>query len=332
MKKRFVVLTSISFLVAAAFIIFNPLNAAGITNITVVPVSQNQSTATDVVITFTPSTAITNSTILIYSYDPAFTGGAALTDTDIAISGTNITSKACSDFVAGYFTCTLTTSASVTTPVTTTIGDTNQLTTPSSAGNYSFSVTADIGGLGSTIDSGAGLAYISTDTVKENEVQVTAYVPPNLSLEVYQEGTNTKLVDPNNCALGVLSINTVKTCAYDVGVGTNNATGASVTVSSDGKLRDGATDFTDTTGVITAGTEAYGFYISTQGTRFSAAGSFNTSYQAVPQSGTQFATSSNTSDLLNTAQHMTITHAASISSVTQVGNYAHKLTYRAYTN
>jgi hypothetical protein len=316
----------------AGLLIFTRVNAAGLTNITVAPTSQAQSTLTNVVVTFTPNTAITNSSILSYSYDPLFTGGAALTNSDITITGTNITSKVCSNFVAGYFNCTLTTSANVTTTVTTTIGNTNQLTTPSSAGNYSFSVTADIGGLGTTIDSGAGLAYISNNAVKENEVQITAYVPPNLSLELYQSGTNTELVDPNNCGLGVLTINGVKTCTYDLGVGTNNATGASVTVASDGKLRNGATNFTDTVGTVTAGSERYGFYISTQGSRFTAAGSYGTAYQAVPQPATSFASSTQTSDLLNTAHHMTITHAASISSLTEVGNYAHKLTYRAFTN
>ncbi len=332
MKNKFLLITSFLFVFTFSLILYTSVNAAGITNIAVVPTSPNQSTLTDVVVTFTPTTAITNASIISYSYDPLFTGGVSLTNTDIAISGTNITGKTCSNFVAGYFTCTLTTSGSVTATVTTTIGNTNKLTTPASAGNYSFSVTADIGGLGTTVDSGAGLAYISTASIKENEVQITAYVPPNLSLEIYQSGTNTKLSDPNNCGLGVLSVATVKTCNYDVGVGTNNATGASVTVASDGKLRNGAINFTDTTGTITGGSERYGFYISAAGTKFVASGAFGTSYQPVPQPATAFAGSTSTSDLLSTAQHIEVTHAASISSVTQVGNYSHKLTYRAYTN
>jgi len=332
MINKFVLKTSFVFLSAFALLSFSQLSAAGITNITINPVSSNQSTSTNIAVTFTPNTAITNSTVLSFSYDPLFSGGAALVNADIAISGTNITGKTCSGFVAGYFTCALTTSGSVTTLVTTTIGGANQLTTPASAGNYSFSVTADIGNLGTTVDSGSGLAYISSGSIKGNEVQITAYVPPNLSLEIYQTGTNTKLVDPNNCGLGVLTLSTIKTCTYDVSVGTNNATGASVTIASDGKLRNGATNFTDTTGTVTAGSEAYGFYLSTPGSRFTAAGSYGTSYQAVPQSANSFATSSTTSDLLSTAQHMTITHAASISSITSVGNYAHKLIYRAYTN
>lgn len=331
MRNKYILFSAVIFFsVVLSFVQY--VNAAGITNIIVTPVSSNQSTATNVTITFTPTNALTNSTILTYTYDPLFTGGSALTNSDVAITGTNITGKTCGGFINGYFTCSLTTSGSVTTSVTTTIGGTNQLTTPSSAGNYSFSITADIGGLGTTIDSGAGLAYISSIAVKENEVQVNAFVPPNLSLEIYQQSTTTKLTDPNTCSLGVLSINTVKTCAYNVSVGTNNSTGASVNVFSDGRLRNGVIDFTDTLGSITAGTEAYGFYISAAGTRFTPSGSFGTAFQAVPLSSTNFAASTLTSDLLSISQHMTVTHAASVSSVTQVGNYSHKLTYRAFTN
>lgn len=306
--------------------------AAGLTDITATPNNDAQNTATDLEIAFTPNNALTNGTILTISYDPLFTNGADLEDTDIAIAGTNITSKTCSGFIAGYFTCTITTSGTVTTLVTIIVGDANQLTTPASAGNYPISVTADIGGLGTTIDSGTGLAYISDNAIKENEVLITAFVPSNLSLEIFQASTSTKLSDPNTCSLGTLSISTVKNCLYDIGVGTNNASGASITVTSDGKLNNGFVDFTDTAGTITAGTEAYGFYISTDGARFTPSGSYGSAYQAVPQIDSTFAASSLTSDLLDTSHHLTITHAASVSSLTEVGNYTQTIIYKAYTN
>lgn len=324
---------SISFLIVVILIGFIfKVNAAGLTNIIVTPASQNQSTLTNVVVTFTPNTAITNSTILTISYDTSFTGGASLVNTDIAVAGTNISGKVCSNFIIGYFTCTLTTTGSVTTLVTVTIGGANQLTTPATAGNYSFAVTADIGGLGSTIDSGSGLAYISNLSTKENEIMVTAYVPPNLSLELYSAGTNTELADPNTCNLGVLNTNSVNSCSYDIGVGTNNPTGASVAINSDGKLRNGLIDFTDTLGSVTAGTESYGFYISTNGARFTPLGAFATAYQVVPTSNTNFASSGLSSDLLNLSHHFAVTHSASISSTTQVGNYSHKIIYSGFTN
>jgi len=45
---------------------------------------------------------------------------------------------------------------------------------------------------------------------------------------------------------------------------------------------------TSASGTITAGTEAYGFYISTAGSRFTASGSYATPYQAVPTKGRLF--------------------------------------------
>src|SRR5690606_17336151 len=98
------------------------------------------------VVTFTPNTAITTGTILEVTYDTAFTGGAALTDADVAVTGTNISASTESNFVAGYFRSTLTTTGSVTTSVTITIDGTNELTNPATNGNYSWSVTANIGG------------------------------------------------------------------------------------------------------------------------------------------------------------------------------------------
>ncbi len=331
MKKKLFSSLFITLLVVSSLNFF-VLKAASITNLTITPTSQNQLTLTNVTATFLPNTPITTGSILTVTYDVGFTGGATLTNTDISVTGTNIISKVCSGFSVGLFTCTLTTSASVTTLVTIVIGGANKLTTPILADNYPFSVTVNIGGLGTTFDSGAGLAYISSNSVKENEVEVSAYVPPTVSLEIFTTGTNTKLTDPNTCGLGVLSLTQVNTCTYDVGVGTNNATGATVKVTSDGKLRQGATNFTDTSGTITAATEAYGIYISSNGTIFTPAGLYGTSYQPVPQTIPIFATSASTSDSLVIANHFTVTHAAAMSIATQVGSYKHKLTYTAFTN
>lgn len=308
------------------------LNAASLSNFTVVSSIQNESSLTNIIITFTPNTPITNNSDIIVSYDTLFTGGNLLVNSDINISATNINSASCSGFIVGFFICTISTSGAVNTPVTINVGSVNQLTTPSSEGNYSFAVSVDIGGLGSTVESGSGLAYISSDPVKENELLITAYVPPNLSLEIFEENSSIELNNPNACTLGVLSISSVKSCRYNLGVGTNNVAGASVTVSSDGLFRNGTTNFISTTGTISAGTESYGFYVSNQGNRFSILSGYEIAYKAVPIGETLIASSSQTSNLLSTLQHITVTHSASISSITEVGNYSHKIVYRAYTN
>lgn len=308
-------------------ILVKPINAAVLTDITVTPAALTVSTATNVTLTFTPVTAITNGTILEFSYSTSFTGGAALANADVAITGTNITGKTCTGFIAGYFRCTLTTAGSVSTTVTTVVGGTNQLSNPATAGNYSWSVSANIGGTGSTYDTGAGLAYIAS----ENQVLVRAIVPPVLALDLYDAGTTTLMTNPNTCSLGVLSVNAVNTCAYNVGVGTNSSTGATVRVNAGGQMTNGSVNLTNASGPITAGTEAYGFYISTAGSRFTPSGSYGTAYQTVPTSATDFATSTLTSDKATLAHHFTVTHGATMSTATTTGTYTQTVFYTAFT-
>lgn len=334
MKRKFSLLGITILLIAPLINLVPKIQAASLTDVTVTPDALTVSTVVDVEVTFTPTTSITTGTILAFTYDGSssnFDGGAALVDADIDITGTNISGKTCSEFVAGYFTCTLTTTGSVTTLVTTVIGDTNQLTTPDAAGNYSWSVSADIGGAGTTFDGGAGLAYIAD----ENEIEIEAYVPPVLALDLYETGTNTLLTNPNTCNLGVLSYNAVNTCSYDVGVGTNNGAGATLHITSDGPLTNGSHNFTaagDTT--ITAGTEEYGFRISDLGTVFADSADFNspTDYETVPTVATAIATSAAVSDKLTSAQHIEITHAATMSTTTPVGSYNHTVSYTAFTD
>jgi len=306
------------------------IKAASLTNITVTPAALTVSTPTNVTVTFTPVTAITTASILTFTYDIAFTGGAALVNGDIAITGVNITTKTCSGFIAGYFTCTLTTTGSVTTLVTAVIGSVGQLTTPASAGNYSFSVTADIGGTGSTFDGGAGLAYIAS----ENVVNINAYVPPVLALDLYQTNTATLMTNPNTCNLGVLSYNAVNTCTYDIGVGTNNAAGATVRMTSNGAFTNGSYNIPQAgDSTIVAGTEEYGFRISDLGTIFTDSATFNGSpYESVPTVATSITTSAGVSNKATVAEHIEITHAATMATTTPVGNYTHTVTYTAFTD
>ncbi|MCA9385642.1 hypothetical protein KC717_03265 [Candidatus Dojkabacteria bacterium] len=320
----------------------NNVRAASLTDVSVALTNEAVSSTDNVVITFTPNTAITNGTILEVSYDTGITGGASLTDGDVDVTGTNITSSAESGFVDGYFRSTLTTTGSVTTTVTITIDGANELTTPATSGNYNFSVIADIGGAGTTYDSGAGLAYVADD----NDITVTAVVPPVIDMELYQTGTDTELTDPNTCALGVLSLNTVSSCDYDIGFGTNNTAGLTIQVTSDGDLDSGADTIDACTGTncdglgaagVDAGQEEYGFRVSDTGAgcSASAAGSYGTADQAVPTTATNFVTTTATcagTTLGNSAQHVEVTHSASMATDTVVGSYNQEVTYTAFTN
>jgi hypothetical protein len=308
--------------------------AASLTDVTVSLSNEATSATGDMTITFTPNTAITNGTVIEVTYDNLFTGGAAITDADVSVTGTNISSSVESDFSDGYFRSVLTTTGSVTTAVTIVIGGVNQLSNPASSGNYNVSVIADIGGLGA-YDFGAGLAYVADD----NDVTVSAVVPPVIDLELYQTGTDTELTDPNSCNLGVLSLSQVKDCNYDVGFATNNTAGLTVMVTSDGTLNDGLGNDIDAIadGTVTAGSEEYGFTISDIGAGCSASAQANygTQDEPVPTAATNFISSTdvcNGTTAGQAAKRAEVTHKASMDTDTIVGSYDQVVTYTAYTN
>jgi len=339
MRKKIALFAIIAVVLTPAFSMLataNKVAAASLTTVSTSLGSQNVSTATSTVITYTPVTALTAGSTIEVTYDSNFTGGAALTTADVVLTGTGATFGATtlSGAVNGYFKLTLSTITGTPTSIIITLNGTNKLTTPAANGNYSFSVSENIGGAGTTYDVGAGLAYVSSNAIKRNQVQVTAIVPPVITLDLYQTGLAAKLVDPNTCALGVLSLNQVKTCTYDVGVGTNNAAGATVKVQSTTGLTNGTYILANATGAIVAGTEAYGFAITAAGTVFTPAAPFATQYQTVPTaSQTVFATSATVSNQAIIAQHFTVTHAAAIGTATQTGtNYNQIVSYFGYTN
>jgi hypothetical protein len=332
--KRIVLLTIFAFMIVpfTGSIVSN-VKAASLTTVKVTLTPETASTATQMVITFTPATAITTGSILQVTYDDDFTGGAALTNADVTIAGTNITSTVESGFAAGYFQSVLTNSAPVTGTVTITIGDgagaLNDLTTPA-AGNYNVSIAIDIGGAGSTFDYGAGLAYVAHD----NDVTVTATVPPMIDMEIYQQNSATMT---NVCPLGILSVSKVNTCIYDVGAATNNVSGLTIKVTSDGALNDASSNTINAVadGTVTAGSEEYGFQITDDGSanQYAGGGTFETSHTAVPTTETTFATTSAIIDGITTqADRLEVTHYASMSTATVVGAYNQVVTYTAYTN
>ncbi len=291
----------------------------------------------------TPTDIIADSLIYII-YDSLFTGGSSLTASDITLNcdadglaggtTTGMTSFSLNDAENGYLVIDTNTDAcSNWIQVDINGGGGNHLTNPGSPGNYSWAVLTDVSGDGTDDDSGAVLAYVGDD----NDVNITATVPPTIDMELFQQGADTELTDTNTCALGVLSLNQVNLCVYDLGTGTNNASGVSVYMTSDGSLDDGnGNSIGSPTGAVTSGEEEYGFYLSELGGgEYSAAGSYGTQHQAVPTSATLLATTNTTGSgttVGSSVQHLEITHAASMSTSTIVGSYNQVVTYTAYTN
>ncbi len=320
------------------------INTSGTPNMRVDLANEATSASDDIEVWFDTPTDITADSLIYIIYDSLFTGGSSLTLTDISLScdddgetggtSTGMTALGLTTAENGYLVLDVNTDT-CTEWIQVDIhgGNGNHLTNPGSAGNYSWAVLTDVSGDGLDDDSGATLAYVGDD----NDVNITATVPPTIDMELFQQNSDTELTDTNACPLGVLSLNQVNTCIYDIGTGTNNASGVSIYITSDGALDDGiGNSISSPTGAVTAGEEEYGFYISdVGGNEYSSAGSFAVQHQALPTSATLLATSSTTGSgttVGSSSQHLEITHAASMSTSTIVGSYNQVVTYTAYTN
>ncbi len=320
------------------------INTSGTPNMRVDLANEATSATDDVEMWFDTPTDITADSLIYLAYDPLFTGGADIGTSDVTVNcdddgevggtTTEMTSATVVSSESGYLEIDVNTdTCSDWIQIDIHGGGGNSLTNPSSSGNYSWGVVTDVSGDGVDDDSGATLAYVGDD----NDVNITAIVPPTIDMELYQQGTDTELTDTNTCALGVLSLNQVNTCIYDLGTGTNNSTGVSVYMTSDGSLDDGnGNSIGSPTGAVTSGEEEYGFYLSELGGgEYTAAGSYSTQHQSVPTSATLIASTSTTGSgttVGSSSQHLEITHAASMSTSTIVGSYNQVVTYTAYTN
>lgn len=303
------------------------VHAAGVT-LTATPSTQNTATNSNFTLSFTPVTAITNNSTITVFIPSGYTGGASLTNADIAITGTNITSVVSSSFTATSFVSTISSSANVTTPVSIVIGGTNKLTSPVAAGNYAFALTTSVG------DSGANFQYVG----QANVVQVRGYVAPSLSFVIRDSGDTT---NTNTCDLGTISTGSVATCAYRLKVG-SNGTGYVISVNTSGNFTNGAANFTNAaagtagTGGTTfaAGTENYGAVITpgipSNGTATLAAAYNAGATNRVAYNNTSAATLLTVVGQNNpttTTNSSLVTHAASASSVTPAGAYTQTVTY-----
>ena len=305
--------------------------AAGVA-VTLATSEVNISTASNIVLTFTPSNAITNGTTVTTTWTAGnYTGYAGLLTGDVTATGTNVTSVASTFPGDGTIITTFTMSAPSSGAIALTIGGTHKLTSPGTANIYSFVITTQVG------DYGGALQYVGDD----NDVTVTAVVTPLLAFSIRNSADTS---DTNACALGTLVLTSVNTCAYRLKVTTNSASGYTVTINTDGDLRkSGSGDVSDANDIdlitedttVTSGTEGYGIAFvggaSTTGS-ITESGNFNDDDTPLPISApTTLYTSSGgnspaTTDTTNTAL---VTHRAAIDGGTQTGNYSQIVTYTA---
>lgn len=331
--KKWVSIDKIS-IIALLFFILQPfiyphpreVQAAAINTITTTLTdSEALDTESRVVVVFTPATLlIVTDVITIYLGDA--TGGVEWEDddtdqdlTDVVCAGTGYTfspytldlATATSPFKVSATVTAVAANNEITCTIGTSASDApNNPTTP--AGSYPVAVVTND-------DSGAGAVYVAN----ANDVTVSTTVLPNLSMlldspdGVYCTGTNVI-----SCNLGVVLTTTDPEGDYDINVGTNAASGATITIAEDGDLGT-ITDFIEDSGAITAGTDEYGITVSTTGT-WTFAGIYLDNDSPI-ESTTTLATSG--AAITEAGNDITVLHEVAIDSTVAPGLHSHTVTY-----
>ena len=297
--------------------------------------SETTGAETRVVVTFTPTTSIASGYIKIY-LGPA-TGGVEFTDGDADQTGADIAcTQTGSTFSGGAYAAA---SASVpmlysinvasggnTNAVSCTLGSlaTDGPNLPASADGYSVGVVTNA-------DSGAGLGYVGNG----NDVTVSATTLPNLTLTIDNADATicTTTSGITSCNLGVVTTAAVNTGNYDVNVGTNAASGATMKIAEDGDLRNGADTIDDvvedTGGTVTAGVEEYGVQVAADAS-WTEAGNFTDDDTPIPTGPANVA--STAGPIASSGDDVTITHRVAVSSITKALTYSHIVTWTATAN
>ncbi|MFH1171776.1 MAG: hypothetical protein V1778_04535 [bacterium] len=303
------------------------------------PVAANlQSSATgaetQITVTWTPATALAVSDVIQLYLGPS-TGGVEFTDGDADQSGTDIDcTQSGSTFNSGTFAA-----ASATTPMLYTItvagvstgagevvctlgaasGDGPNL--PVTADGYSVAVVTND-------DTGAGIDYVGSG----NLVTVSASVLPNLTLTIdNSDGTTcTTTSGVTSCSLGLVTTAAVNTGNYDVNVGTNAASGATLKIAEDGDLRNNTDTIDDvvedTGGTVTAGVEEYGIAVVSDAA-WTEQGNFTDDDTPIPSGPATVATTA--APIAASGDDVTITHRVAVSSATKALTYSHIVTWTA---
>jgi hypothetical protein len=313
-------------------------NAAGVL-VTAAPSAVSLSTATDVTFTYTASTAI-EASATTFTFTVADQTGAALPGALANCTSADVQADTTSGGAGSFGSFTTTGAVFTTSTATTTTGRSFCIKFPSisSANIYSVAIQSSA----TNKDQGAALVYVGGD----NQVTVTGTVAPMLSFNIRNY---TDLADTNSCAIGTVTALTAPNndttitspgeCGYSLALATNSATGATVQIASDGKMRTTATNITDVTAGATfsaAGTEAYGLANVAAATSVSKSGVFNTNVvNQVPQAATNFVTAAGAvayvagTDATDTTR---VIHGMAISSSTPAGSYAQLVTYTVTAN
>ena len=255
LKKRLIATFSIIALAGALYVgsqqvsnILNGASASGI-NPTITPDNADVSVSTNIEIQFTTSSDLNSGQDIRLGYSSGYSG--TLSTSNTTINGA-APSSVVSNTAGGVTATTITLGANIAANDTISIVTTG-LTTPVTAGNYSFTLDTDAG------DAGAVLQYVG----QANVVSVRAFVPVFLSFNIRNDSDT---ANTNICDLGTTFVTSINSCSYRLKVATNATSGYIVTMVTDGGLSNGTYTMNDadqgpTGNTISAGNELYGVQV-----------------------------------------------------------------------
>jgi hypothetical protein len=159
-----------------------------------------------------------------------------------------------------------------------------------------------------------GVALITND----NTTTVTASVPLFVNMAI----------DDTSIELGTLSTASVSTATQQYTINSNNQTGVTLQIATDGDLEDASTNTIDAVadGTVTAGDEEYG--IAVTGSSLTIDPTYNSGDNAIVQSADDIASSAGS---VSNAT-MDITYKASIAGTTVAGSYSQVVTVTVASN
>lgn len=331
-KKLISIVSIIALVLVWGQLLPQPAKAVGIDNVTVTLSVETVGAASQVTVVFASTVLTDTEAFTIYL-------GEDTTGDEWGLNAVTTTDISCTDNGTGEtYTVNSVTAASATLPMrtqitATTVGAGATLTTcligdgtpnptnPATADGYSVAVAT-------AADSGAGIAYVGN----ANDITVSVTVLPNLSLTIDgADGSNcTTASGITTCNLGTVLTTTVATGSYDVNVGTNAGSGATMSIAEDGNMRNGANDINDVVegNTVTANTEGYGVAVVATA-NWSEQGDFTDDDTPIATGPTTVATSAGPIDYTD---ELAVTHRAAISAATLALTYSHIVTWTATAN
>ena len=261
-------------------------------------------------ITFTNSGALSNGDDIVLTFPSQATVDG--TGTNITVTGQTAPTRA-NNTTDNTITITLDASISGSTAITITMTDGLSAYTTSTYAQQSVGINT-VTGTGTAVDYGLGLI------TNDNTTDVTATVPLFVTMAI----------DDTSMDLGVLSTASVKQVSQTYTLTSNNTTGITMQIATDGTLDDGSGNDINyvADGTVTAGSEEYGISTSNVSGGITVDATYNTGDNAIVQAADDLATTSGTVN----GGTLDINYKASISGNTVAGSYAQVVTVTVATN